>query len=94
MRLFSVTVRTTESDTLDRISGSISKVTVTYDPPSPAGVRCAMTSSAMWPPCPSLSQTPAIRTSATKTTTAKADIPQETRQSGAVCQSPGGTTRN
>jgi hypothetical protein len=37
---------------------------------------------------------PAIRTSATKTRTANADMPLETRQFAAVCQSPDGTTRN
>jgi hypothetical protein len=43
---------------------------------------------------PALSQMPEMKTNATKTMTANADMSRETRQSAAVCQSPGGTTRN
>jgi hypothetical protein len=41
---------------------------------------------------PALSQTPAMKTSVTNTMTANADMPLETRQSAAMCQSPEGTT--
>jgi hypothetical protein len=43
---------------------------------------------------PGLGQTPAMKTSATKTMTANADMSLETRQSAEVCRSPDGTTRN
>jgi hypothetical protein len=41
---------------------------------------------------PELSQTPAMKTSTTKTMTANADMSLETHQSAAVCQSPERTT--
>jgi hypothetical protein len=43
---------------------------------------------------PELGQTPAMKTSVTKTMTANADMQLETRQSAAVCRSPDGTARN
>jgi hypothetical protein len=43
---------------------------------------------------PELSQMPAMKTNATNTMTANADMSLETHQSAAVCHSPGGPTRN